>query len=141
MIRMDVKINFDSLQQKIKERVEQSTLSLLSDMKDTATDYIYEEKEAGYSRTGMLGSTMAIDVRWEGDLLIGRLYPTVHYAPYLEYGTGIYAVNGQGRKEPWKYQTPDGRWVTTKGMEPRLFMTKTRKQYLPLIKEYYLNLE
>ena len=49
-------------------------------------------------------------------------------------------MNGNGRQDKWKYQTPDGRWVTTEGMEPRLFMTKTYKQYVPIANDYYLNL-
>ena len=141
MFSVEVKINFDALQTKIKERVENATLSLLTDMKDTATDYAYPYKEeGGYVRSGDLGSTMKLDLRWEGSYLVGRLYPTVDYAPYVEYGTGIYAVNGNGRQDKWKYQTPDGRWVTTEGMKPRLFMTKTYKQYVPIANDYYLNL-
>ena len=141
MFSVEVKINFDALQTKIKERVENATLSLLADMKDTATDYAYPYKEeGGYVRSGDLGSTMKLDLRWEGSYLVGRLYPTVDYAPYVEYGTGIYAVNGNGRQDKWKYQTPDGRWVTTEGMKPRLFMTKTYKQYVPIANDYYLNL-
>lgn len=141
MFSVDVKINFDALQKKIKECVEFATLSLLADMKDTATDYAYPYKEeGGYVRSGDLGSTMKLDLRWEGSYLVGRLYPTVDYAYYVEYGTGIYAVNGNGRQDKWKYQTPDGRWVTTEGMKPRLFMTKTYKQYVPIVNDYYLNL-
>ncbi|MDB8553877.1 hypothetical protein [Turicibacter sanguinis] len=142
MFSVEVDINFDALQKNIKERIEFATLSLLADMKDTATDYAYPQKEegSGYVRSGNLGSKMKIDLRWEGSYLVGRLYPTVHYAPYVEYGTGIHAVNGNGRQEKWKYQTPDGRWVTTEGMEPRLFMTKTYKQYVPIVKDYYLDI-
>lgn len=140
MFKVEVDFNLDALKQQLKERVETATLSLLADMKDTASDYIYEVPEGKYSRSGNLGSKMKTDLRWEGSYLVGRLYPTVPYAPYVEYGTGIYAVNGKGRQEPWKYETPDGRWVTTKGMEPRLYMTKTSKQYLPIAKDYYLDL-
>lgn len=140
MFKVEVDFNLDALKQQIKEQVEDATLSLLADMKDTATDYIYEVPEGKYVRSGQLGSTMWMGIRWDGSELIGRLFPCMHYAPYVEYGTGIYAVNGKGRQEPWKYETPDGRWVTTKGMEPRLYMTKTSKQYLPIVKDYYLNL-
>ena len=36
-------------------------------------------------------------------------------AIWEEFGTGIYALNGDGRKTPWKYQSADGKWHTTKG--------------------------
>lgn len=47
----------------------------------------------------------------------------VEYATFVHEGTGIYAVNGNGRKEvPWKYKTPDGKWHTTKGQKPVPFL-------------------
>ena len=40
-------------------------------------------------------------------------------AIWEEFGTGIYALNGDGRKDvPWKYQTPDGKWHQTSGKKP-----------------------
>ena len=53
----------------------------------------------------------------------------VHYAIYVEFGTGIYAVNGNGRKTPWAYLDPKGRkdengdplWIWTRGMEAQPF--------------------
>jgi HK97 gp10 family phage protein len=40
-----------------------------------------------------------------------------HYGIYVEFGTGIYAVKGNGRKTPWRYFSNKlGRWVTTHGM-------------------------
>lgn len=45
---------------------------------------------------------------------------TAHYAIYVEYGTGIYAVEGNGRKTPWTYWSDKlNRFVTTKGMRPQ----------------------
>lgn len=47
--------------------------------------------------------------------------PTADYAVYVEYGTGVHAVNGQGRKTPWTYQAPDGKWYTTIGAKAQPF--------------------
>ena len=34
----------------------------------------------------------------------GVIFSTAYYAPYVEYGTGLFAENGNGRKEvPWVY--------------------------------------
>jgi phage gpG-like protein len=41
------------------------------------------------------------------------------YAPYVEYGTGIYAESGNGRKTPWSYFSKKYGWVTTRGMVAR----------------------
>ena len=41
-------------------------------------------------------------------------------ALWEEFGTGIYALNGDGRKDvPWFYKTPDGKGHLTSGKKPR----------------------
>ena len=40
-------------------------------------------------------------------------------ALWEEFGTGIYALNGNGRKTKWVYKTPDGKFHTTVGKKPR----------------------
>lgn len=46
----------------------------------------------------------------------------VHYAIWVEFGTGIYAENGNGRRTPWTYfSTKLGRYVTTEGMRAQPF--------------------
>lgn len=45
------------------------------------------------------------------------------YAVYVEFGTGIYAENGNGRKTPWIYKNEKtGHVVRTNGQMPRKFM-------------------
>ena len=43
----------------------------------------------------------------------------LEYAPYVEYGTGIYAEGGAGRKTPWTYFSEKYGFVTTSGMKAR----------------------
>ena len=41
-------------------------------------------------------------------------------ALWEEFGTGIYALNGNGRKTKWVYRNPkDGKFYTTVGKKPR----------------------
>ena len=40
-------------------------------------------------------------------------------ALWEEFGSGIYALNGNGRKTKWVYKTPDGKYHTTVGKKPR----------------------
>lgn len=47
------------------------------------------------------------------------------YAIYQEYGTGIYAENGNGRKTPWVYRRSDGGFITTRGNRPHPFVRPT----------------
>lgn len=36
-----------------------------------------------------------------------------------EFGTGQYALHGDGRKTPWKYKDVKGKWHTTTGKRPQ----------------------
>lgn len=62
------------------------------------------------------------------DRLEGAIGNKLKYAPYVHNGTGIYAVNGDGRKTPWKYNVPIGKykgWHLTKGQRPQPYLKKT----------------
>ena len=51
------------------------------------------------------------------EVQIGSRYKN---ALWEELGTGIYALNGNGRKKvPWVYKTPDGKFHATVGKKPR----------------------
>ena len=39
-------------------------------------------------------------------------------AIWEEYGTGEYALKGNGRKKPWVYKDERGNWHTTHGKKP-----------------------
>lgn len=45
-------------------------------------------------------------------------------AIWEEFGTGIYALKGNGRKTPWRYQDVKGNWHTTTGKKPSRAMQK-----------------
>ena len=51
--------------------------------------------------------------------LEGVVYTALEYAPYIEYGTGLFAENNGGRKDvPWNYKDDKGEWHSTSGMHP-----------------------
>ena len=57
------------------------------------------------------------------DGLTGIVFSPLEYAPYVEYGTGLFAEEGNGRKDvPWHYQDEKGEWHSTSGMKPHPFM-------------------
>ena len=68
--------------------------------------------------TGQLRASITHEV--EGQT--GIVGTNVEYAPYVEYGTGIHARDGNGRQTPWSYQRADGQWITTKGQKPQAFL-------------------
>jgi len=51
------------------------------------------------------------------------IYTDMEYAHYQEYGTGIYAEDGQGRSTPWTYfDIKRQKFVTTSGNKPQPYM-------------------
>ena len=59
-------------------------------------------------------------------------------AIWEEFGTGIYAQNGNGRKDvPWVYKDEDGKWHSTKGKKPRKALQKAFRSLKPRIKAYF----
>lgn len=50
------------------------------------------------------------------EVQIGSRYQN---ALWEEFGTGIYALNGDGRKTKWVYRTEDGKFHATVGKKPR----------------------
>lgn len=51
----------------------------------------------------------------EGTVYVGSNYQN---AIWEEYGTGEYALQGNGRKTPWVYKDRFGKWHRTKGKTP-----------------------
>ncbi|AND39046.1 HK97-gp10 family putative phage morphogenesis protein [Cytobacillus oceanisediminis] len=69
---------------------------------------------------GNLKKSIEVQIRDGG--LTAVVTVGAHYAIYVEFGTGIYAVNGDGRQTPWTYYSDKlGRFVRTKGMRAQPF--------------------
>ena len=70
----------------------------------------------------------------------GIVFTPLEYAPYVEFGTGLFAENGNGRKDvPWWYKDDRGEWHSTRGMKPQPYMrpalNENREQIIKLLKE------
>ncbi len=69
----------------------------------------------------------------------GVIYTPVEYAPYVEFGTGLFAVDGGRQDVPWCYKDDEGNWHTTSGMKPQPYMypalADSRAEVLRIIKE------
>ena len=83
------------------------------------------EKEAKFNApkdTGALRRSISSKVEVEGKEVIGTVFTPLEYAPYIEYGTGLFAESG-GRKDlAWNYQDDKGEWHSTSGQKPQPFM-------------------
>lgn len=54
-------------------------------------------------------------------------------AIWEEFGTGEFALNGNGRKTPWKYRDAKGKWHYTKGKKPKRALFKAFTKLKPKI--------
>ena len=82
-----------------------------------------EAKKKAPKDTGALRRSITSEVSYEGEDVVGVVYTPLEYAPYVEYGTGLFAEGGDGRKDvPWRYQDDEGNWHSTSGQHPQPFM-------------------
>ena len=61
--------------------------------------------------------------------IVGTIGCSLLSSIYVHQGTGLYASDGNGRKTPWKYKAPAGKykgWHTTKGQKPNPFMDRAK---------------
>jgi HK97 gp10 family phage protein len=73
--------------------------------------------------TGNLRASINHKVRTKGNEVIGKVGTNVEYAPYIEFGTGEKAENGQGRKGGWfYYDEKKKKLIFTKGNKPQPFL-------------------
>lgn len=88
---------------------------------------------------GELGRSITSEVQKEVDgTVVGIVYTPLEYAPYVEYGTGLFAEAGNGRKDvPWCYQDDEGEWHSTSGQRPQPFLRpaldENREQIIRLL--------
>ena len=83
------------------------------------------EKEAKFNApkdTGALRRSISSKVEVEGKEVIGTVFTPLEYAPYVEYGTGLFAESGGRKDVPWNYQDDKGEWHSTSGQKPQPFM-------------------
>lgn len=67
--------------------------------------------------TGQLKGSWSYTV--DNNKLEAHIGSPLENAIWEEFGTGEYALNGNGRNTPWKYQDARGNWHTTTGKRPR----------------------
>lgn len=87
---------------------------------------------------GPLRASIKHNVKLTDNAIEGDCYSPLEIAPFVHQGTGLYAVDGDGRKTPWKYEAPAGKykgWHTTSGQKPNPFMDRARNKSTPRIEK------
>lgn len=86
------------------------------------------------TKVGVQSGALRADIRSlgieiQGDEIVGHVGNTLEYAPYHHQGTGIYAIDGNGRKTPWIYEDPKtGEKIFTRGSKPNPYLKDAVEQ-------------
>lgn len=123
----------DEIERAVKQGTENGLKQLASEMKQMEHDIIDANigGDGSYVRTGKLKSSITImPITWSNGLAEISVVPKgCNYAIYNELGTGIYADNGNGRKDGWVYPLGNGEFRFTMGLPPKYFVRDTREFY------------
>lgn len=88
---------------------------------------------------GALRRSITSEVKAEGGDIVGVVSTPLEYAPYVEYGTGLFAESGGRKDVPWHYKDDKGEWHTTSGQHPQPYMRpaldENREQITRLLRE------
>lgn len=98
-----------------------------------------EARKKAPKKTGALRRHMDSKVEYEGNTLVGTVFNPLEYAPYVEYGTGLFAET-QGRQTPWAYEDPKtGETIWTAGQHPQPYLRpalyENRDKIIKILKE------
>lgn len=88
-------------------------------------------KEKAPKDTGDLGRSITSKVENHE----GIVFTPLEYAPYVEYGTGLFAEEGGRTNVPWCYQDDEGNWHSTSGQHPQPFMRPALDENRERVKE------
>ena len=95
-------------------------------------------KQKAPKGNGELRRSITSRIDTVADELKGVVFTPLLYAPYVEFGTGLFAENGGRTDVPWCYQDDEGNWHSTSGMKPQPFMRpaleENREQILRILK-------
>lgn len=100
-------------------------------------------KQKAPKGTGELRRSITSKVERDGKDAIGTVFTPLEYAPYVEFGTGLFAEEGGRTDVPWCYQDDEGEWHSTSGMKPHPYMrpalNENREEIKRIIREGILN--
>lgn len=88
---------------------------------------------------GDLRRSITSEVKQQSGDIVGIVFTPLEYAPYVEYGTGLFAEEGGRRDVPWSYQDDEGNWHSTRGMKPQPYLrpalNENKKQIIEILEE------
>lgn len=95
-----------------------------------------EAKKKAPKRSGDLRRSIKSKVESSGTDVIGTVFSPLEYAPYVEYGTGLFAESGGRTDVPWAYKDEKtGELIWTSGQHPKPFLRPALNENREKVKE------
>lgn len=113
------------------DEADKLVLDILVQNMELTLDHVAEKakEKVGVGTGALRADTRSLGVEIVGDEVHGAVGNSLEHAIYHHQGTGIYAVNGDGRKTPWSYDDPKtGEKIWTKGSKPNHYLKDTIEQ-------------
>ena len=106
-------VQFQDNSAKVKDALNDATKAWLYEAAGEMEEQVKRNTKVG---TGQLKNSWTYKVdESKGEATIGS---PLENAIWEEFGTGQYALHGDGRKTPWVYKDDKGKWHTTIGKHP-----------------------
>ena len=94
-------------------------------------------KQKAPKDTGALRRSITSKIEVVDDSIVGIVFTPLEYAPYVEYGTGLFAEEGGRIDVPWNYQDDKGEWHSTSGQKPQPYMRPALEENREKIKRLF----
>ena len=108
-------IRFEDYSKQVIDAIDRGILNALEEVSGELEGRVKDNTREDTGKTKASWSHRVDEHKFEA--YVGSNYQN---AIWEEFGTGIYAQNGNGRKDvPWTYQDEQGKWHRTKGKKPR----------------------
>ncbi len=127
-------MNFKSNKNEVKQKLDEAKRRTLEGIGAFIDAEATVRAPVGQYEGGAVGGNLRGSINHVTDEESVTIGTPVHYAPYVEKGTGIYAMDGQGRTTPWVYRDEAGNFRRTHGMRPQPFLT-------PAVEENFTRLQ
>ena len=117
--------------EKACDEADKLVLDILVQNMELTLDHVAEKakEKVGVGTGALRADTRSLGVEIVGDEVHGAVGNSLEHAIYHHQGTGIYAVNGDGRKTPWVYEDPKtGEKIYTRGSKPNPYLKDTIEQ-------------
>lgn len=122
----DNKFEFENNVKKVNAKIEQAAIAWLT---EAAGELEAQTKRNTAVDTGQLKGSWRYKV--DTDKLEAVVGSPLENAIWEEFGTGEFALNGDGRKTPWVYKDAKGKWHYTTGKKPRRALHKAFSSLKP----------